>query len=422
MNEVPTTKISQQEAIERVLEVTRMLAAPFDLDAMLGAIIDAAERVLDADAARLWMYDPERDDLVLQLAGPSNVIRLPAGHGLVGGCARTRKAVNIHDCYADPRFQRIADKKLGYRTRNMLAVPMIGYQSSLVGVLQVLNRHEGSFDESDERIGATLAAQGAVAVQRVQMVEQLVASEKLDKEVTVAREIQMGTLPKVMPSTPGYDIYGLFRPTEQTGGDTFDFVPITDDRLLLLMGDATGHGFGPALSATQVRSMLRVAVRMGASLDTAFFHLNNQLCEDLPEDRFVTAFLGELDAKQHTVQFYSAGQGPILHFHAANGEFAWYEPTTYPLGIQVHRGMKESQSLQLEPGDVLGLISDGIYEYVNASRDHFGEKRVAAVVREHHNKPMSELSTILLEAARGFGGAEPQADDVTIVFLRRLPG
>ena len=85
---------------------------------------------------------------------------------------------------------------------------------------------------------------------------------------------------------------GTFSPTDQTGGDLFDFVQLGDDRLFLLMGDATGHGIGPALSATQVRAMLRVALRLGASLDEAFVHVNDQLVEDLPADRFVTAFFG----------------------------------------------------------------------------------------------------------------------------------
>ena len=123
------------------------------------------------------------------------------------------------------------------------------------------------------------------------------------------------------------------------------------------MGDATGHGIGPALSATQVRAMLRVALRLEASLDDAFRHINDQLVEDLPDDRFVTAFFGLLDAVRHQVKFHSGGQGPIMHFHAGDGTYSWYEPSTFPLGYMDQNSLNDPHIVDLAPGDILGLIS-----------------------------------------------------------------
>ena len=191
----------------------------------------------------------------------------------------------------------------------MLTIPLIGYEDSLIGVLQILNKNNGVFDDQDEYVAQALAAQAAVVLHRVKMTEAIIASEKLDQEITVARDVQMGTLPKRMPAVAGYDIAGTFTPTDQTGGDLYDFVPVSESQLFVLMGDATGHGIGPALSATQVRAMLRVALRLGAGLDDAFRHINDQLVEDLPDDRFVTAFFGLLDASQHQVKFHSGGPG-----------------------------------------------------------------------------------------------------------------
>ncbi len=183
-------------------------------------------------------------------------------------------------------------------------------------MLQLLNKSIGVFDENDERVASALAAQCAVAVQRAQLTEALLLNERLDEEVSLAREIQMSTLPTEMPDVPGYDLHGQFLPTGHAGGDLFDLV-VLDGQLFILMGDATGHGFGPALSATQMQAMLRVAFRCGADLDEAYRHVNNQLEEDLPDDRFVTAFMGFLDPQRHVIRYHSGGQGPILHFRAA---------------------------------------------------------------------------------------------------------
>jgi sigma-B regulation protein RsbU (phosphoserine phosphatase) len=409
----------QAAALNRILDVTRKLAAPFDLDTMLKEVVDAARNILDADRGTVFLYDEAADELFIKVATGMDAIRIPADKGIVGECARTRKLINVPDCYADERFNRAIDKKTGYRTRCMLTIPLIGYEDSLIGVLQILNKNDGTFDDQDEFVAQALAAQAAVVLHRVKMTEAIIASEKLDQEITVARDVQMGTLPKRMPAVSGYDIAGTFTPTDQTGGDLYDFVPVSDRQLFVLMGDATGHGIGPALSATQVRAMLRVALRLGANLDDAFRHINDQLVEDLPDDRFVTAFFGLLDADRHEMKFHSGGQGPIMHYHAATADYSWYEPSTFPLGYINQDDLGAARAVTLEPGDVLGLISDGIYEYENEAGEQFGHLGLRRVVDELHAGSMDELVRNIMGETYSHGGTVPQADDITIVLIRR---
>jgi sigma-B regulation protein RsbU (phosphoserine phosphatase) len=411
----------ETQALRRILEVTRKLAAPFDLDTMLSEVVDAARNILDADRGTVFLYDEESDELVIRVATGIEPIRIPANKGIVGESAKTRKLINVPDCYADDRFNRAIDKNTGYRSRCMLTIPLVGYEDSLVGVLQILNKNRGVFDEQDEFVASALAAQAAVVLHRVKITEAMIASDKLDREITVARDVQMGTLPKQMPDVKGYDIAGTFSPTDQTGGDLYDFVPLSEHQLFLLMGDATGHGIGPALSATQVRSMLRVALRLGANLDDAFIHINDQLVEDLPDDRFVTAFFGLLDALEHRVQFHSGGQGPIMHYHAATGEYDWHPASTFPLGYMNQTDLDESLVINMQPGDILGLISDGIYEYENESGTQFGQDGVREIVDQHDSLTMNEMVLSMMRAARRHGGGVPQADDITVVLVRRQP-
>jgi sigma-B regulation protein RsbU (phosphoserine phosphatase) len=167
--------------------------------------------------------------------------------------------------------------------------------------------------------------------------------------------------------------------------------------------------------------MIRVALRLGASLDDTFRHVNDQLAEDLPPDRFVTAFLGLLDARTNEVEFHAGGQGPLLHYRASEDRLEWHGPTTFPLGAMPQFNLQPAQRLRLEPGDVLGLISDGIYEYGNPRGELFGEARVGEVVRACRGLPMQELVTRLLIAVQEFGDGADQADDVTVVVIRRDP-
>ena len=410
---------SEAIALRRVLEVTRKLAAPFDLDTMLAEVVDASRKILNADRGTVFLYDEETNELVVRVATELGNIRIPADKGIVGESAQSRKLINVPDCYADDRFNRAIDKQTGYKSRCMLTIPLIGYEDSLIGVLQILNKNDGTFDEQDEFIAVALAAQAAVVLHRAKITEQIIESERLDREISVARDVQIGTLPKEMPTIEGYEFAGAFSPTDQTGGDLYDFIPLDDVRLFLLMGDATGHGIGPALSATQVRAMLRVALRLNSSLDDAFVHINDQLCDDLPDDRFVTGFFGLLDARTHSVRFHSGGQGPIMQYHALSGDYDWHPATTFPLGYMPQVDLKPALEMQLAPGDVLGVISDGIYEYENEDGVQFGQSGVAAVIDSMPGASAEELVTEIMRAARSHGGSVAQADDITIVLARR---
>src|SRR4029077_17925606 len=214
-----------------------------------------------------------------------------------------------------PRFDPAVDKASGYRTRCMLTLPLVDHKDILVGVMQGLNKSGSVFNADDEILATALAAQCAVALQRVRMTAALIEGEKMRQELEMARAVQMTPLPAVMPTLPGYDLYGTSRPASLTGGDTFDLALI-DQGLLTVLGDATGHGIAPALSVTQMHAMLRMAFRLGADLETAFTQVNNQLAATLADDRFITAFIGLLDAATHRMRFHSGGQAPILHFQA----------------------------------------------------------------------------------------------------------
>ena len=239
--------------IEAMLAVTRALAAPFDLPTMLQAVTNAACRVLQAERCSVWLLDAAASELVLEVASDLQRVRLPLGVGLVGACALERRLVNVPDCYADPRFDADIDRASGFHTRCSLTLPLVDHQGALVGVMQLLNKAGGIFAAADEALAEALAAQCAVALTRVRMTAALIEGECLRQELELARQVQLRTLPAAMPEVPGYAMHGQLpagiadrrrhlRPGYTTRG------------LLVVLGDATGHGIGPALSVTQMHA------------------------------------------------------------------------------------------------------------------------------------------------------------------------
>lgn len=410
-----------QADFETVLEVTRALAAPFELRSLLSTIADAACRVLHAERASVWLLDEGATELVLEVANDAPPLRLPLGRGLVGACAAEGRTVNVPDCYADPRFAATVDRATGFRTRNSLSLPLVDHRSTLVGVMQVLNHHSGPFGPRDVSLAEALAAQCAVALSRVRLAGAQREAERLHHELALARAVQMATLPSRLPEVPGYDVHGVFLPAEETGGDAYDIAPSAHG-LLLLLADAAGHGIAPALAVTQMHAMLRMALRLGTDLETAFREVNDQLADTLADGRFVNTFMGLLDTAAHRLRFISGGHGPILHIGAAEGRITRHRATSFPLGAMPLPGPRRAVEMDMAPGDLLALVTDGLFEQPDPQGRPYGVATAEQVLVAGRHQPTAELAQALLDDLWRHARGTPQADDVTMVLLRRLPG
>ncbi len=253
---------------------------------------------------------------------------------------------------------------------------------------------------------------------------------KLERDIQLARQIQEGTFPDRLPKLRGLQIDAWSEPADETGGDTFDVVGcrrgpagivLTNeqpDRAVLLMADATGHGIGPAISVTQVRAMLRMAVRLCDDLATIVRHLNDQLRADLPEGRFITAWLGKLDASARTLTSFSAGQGPILHYRATRETCDVLPADTLPLGVITDLEIDIAPPVTLEPGDIVAVISDGIFEAADRTGKQFGTERVTDLIVSNCDKSPSEIIAELRASVDRFTGGAPADDDRTGIIIK----
>ncbi len=253
---------------------------------------------------------------------------------------------------------------------------------------------------------------------------------RLERDLAIARKIQQHTFPDRLPILPGFDIDAFSEPAEQTGGDTYDVIarsprglPARDDEdvmsAVLLLADVTGHGIGPALSAVQVRAMLRMAVLIDADLTMIARHLNAQLTSDLFGGRFITAWLGELDASKGTLTYFSAGQAPLIHYHAKEDRFEFLEADAPPFGIDEDLQIDAGPPLVLEPGDIFAVFSDGVFESHGAGDERFGEDRVLAIIRKHRGESCGRILLEVRKALADFGAGAQADDDRTAVLVKR---
>jgi phosphoserine phosphatase len=422
----------------KLIELSRRLAATGDLQSILSTVIDALRDLLDADRATVFEFDPRTNELFTQVAhgigdaadAPS-VIRIPMGAGIAGAAATSKRIINIPDAYADERFNRSVDQRTGYRTRTILAIPLLDHDGVMVGVAQVLNRREGVFTDEDEMLAEGLAANAAVAMKRGRLIEDRIERERLEREMDVAKDIQAGTFPSEIPQAPGWDVAGESNPAEFCGGDAYDVVGLVDGSIapagaepqeyVFAIADATGHGVASALSSVQMRGMMRLGLRLRQPIVKIAEEINAQLCEDLPDGRFVTAWLARIDCRTGDVHTVSAGQGPILIYRRATDDFLSHGADMPPLGVfPLPYADADSQRFRLEPGDILVAITDGFYEAPNPQKDRFDEDRIKEIVRANRDRSSREILDAIKKVVHDFSEHQPLEDDQTGLIIRRL--
>jgi serine phosphatase RsbU (regulator of sigma subunit) len=292
---------------------------------------------------------------------------------------------------------------------------------------------QGDLEEAAE-VESGLAEVRQLADAQKRMREGLRSLLKLEGDLQVARQIQQNTFPQNLPSLRGFELDGYSDPADETGGDTYDVIGLQTDarsasivlteenakRAVLLLADATGHGIGPALSVTQLRAMLRMLVRTGNDLPSIARHINEQLCADLPGARFITVWLGLIDADSGALTSWSAGQGPLLRYHASRDAFEVTLPDAPPAGILPDMPIEIAAQLELSPGDLYVVLSDGIFEAANPDDERFGEEAVQNVIREHRAGSASEILLAIRSAVDAFARGRPADDDRTGIVIKRV--
>jgi PAS domain S-box-containing protein len=237
------------------------------------------------------------------------------------------------------------------------------------------------------------------------------------REFSLARTIQQGLLPKAPPVLPGLEIAGASHPAQETGGDYFDFIPMSDGHWGIAIGDASGHGIGPALLVAETRAYLRAFALTNRDPGQVLDSVNQRLVEDITGDYFVTLFLGRLHPLTRSLVYSSAGHLPAYVLDGRGEVKLVLQSTGLPLALGPAGAFPNSPAVCLEPGDLLFLLSDGIVEASAGDGPLFGIGRTLEVVRAHRHEPPGEIIAALMHQVREWSGSA-QADDMTAIIIK----
>lgn len=244
--------------------------------------------------------------------------------------------------------------------------------------------------------------------------------QEMEHELQIARSIQESLLPKIRPQIAGFHVAGWNRSAVDTGGDFYDWKKLPDGRWVVVLADVTGHGIGPAILASVCRAYSRASFNTRDSLPTAIKNINDSFAADLTPERFATFVAVVIEEGSDHVELISAGHGPLLIYEAESGNFRYLLAQALPLGILPEMDGAIPVALEMKPGDMILLITDGFFEWQNPKEEEFGAYQLAAVVKQFSDREPEIVIAELYDAVLKFSQGTPQKDDLTAVLIKRV--
>lgn len=262
---------------------------------------------------------------------------------------------------------------------------------------------------------------------------QLVMNERLARELEIAREIQMGLLPKETPTVGPIELGTLYRAASQVGGDLYDFFWVSEDELGIVVADVSGKGVPGSLVMTMAKAVIRakamksdapthkLPAALGGGPASVIRKTNQMIAQDIKKGMFITANYGILNIKTLRFMFVSAGHNDTLVYNSQTQELRSYNPKGIALGLDkgtVFDTMLQEQEISLSSGDLVIQFTDGITEAMNENRDEFGDDRLKEAIQKYAHLKVNDFLIELDKEIRNFTRGFTQSDDITAVVIK----
>jgi sigma-B regulation protein RsbU (phosphoserine phosphatase) len=409
------------EIYRGLVEVSALINSFTDFDELLRAILEVARRVMQAEAASLFLRDDADGhlDLVIASRGEGEFtqpkIRVESGQGIAGWVLEHGESLLIPDAYADSRFFRGADHATGFRTRSILCSPL-KWNDRVIGVLQVLNpRGKDAFEPEDLDGFDAYSNLIATAIQKVRAIERMREQERIERDVAIAAEIQQELLSRAIPTEiPGVVFASYNKAATDVGGDFFFVLPRGPSEIYFAIGDVSGKGMPASLLMAQTLSAMQFVFATTTSPANALATLNSTLHDHIVRGMFVTLLVGRMIPEAGRIELASAGHCRPFLVRAEGEPIEIFTEGALPLGVLPQVSYKQGK-VEIAPGDFLVCFTDGLSESRDPRTDAFFDETMAG----HLRGPFTTAQSIvdhLVTVERQHRDDTPPKDDLTLLI------
>jgi sigma-B regulation protein RsbU (phosphoserine phosphatase) len=410
------TRVARQARSLAVLnEIARDLTSILNLDDLLKHIGEQLKRLTDYQLFSVLLLDKTGSKLEHRFSlryGETIQMKhdIKLGDGLVGYAALHKEPVVVPDVKLDPRYIN-----LNPDTRSELVVPLV-YQGKVIGVLDLEHTRRGYFVEQHVRTLTTLAAQVAIAIENARLYETVTRQEQqMQHDLELARELQMRIMPPSFPRLRAAQVYARFQSARLIGGDLYDFVPYSRERMGVAIGDVTGKGAPAAIYAALVSGFLRSHARGELGPADLLKAINRSLTERPISAQYISMIFALWDERRRVLRLANSGLPRPIHCH--DGKVETLRVEGLPLGL-FPTAEYDEVTVRPQPGDLLVFLTDGITDASDAEGKMFGRTRLEQVVTDHRHGTTQHLVDAIFAAVAAHAASAEVFDDQTVVVLK----
>jgi|GEM_PF-2798870 len=424
----------REREFQAILRITERINAGMDLDGILQTSYEDLSQIIPYNRIGLSLIDDHGETVVARWARSDRPILLSSGFSarLEGSSLEQilrslepRILNDLEDYLATHPDSESTRLIVEEGMRSSLTCPLI-VRGRPIGFMFFSSVEKNAYGNAHVAVFQQIAGQLAGAVERGRLYAELTLQKAMiDRQnramfadMTLARSVQEALLPDPEMAVPGLEVAFDYRPVEQTGGDLLDVTPLPDGRVLLMVGDAVGHGSQGALIMASTKAALHAAIQHRQPGDV--LAAVNRVLARILLHRFVTATCCVVSPAEDVAEFSSAGHPPPLLYRASNGSAQLLNvPSGMPLGVRADAEY-ESGTLPFSVGDVLLLCTDGILEARNAARESFGERRLLRLLRKLGTEQTLAIRDGIVRAVAEHVHGVPREDDMTLLVARRV--
>ncbi|MGH9379992.1 MAG: PP2C family protein-serine/threonine phosphatase [Thermoanaerobaculia bacterium] len=389
--------------LQALYDVGLAIASTLEIERLVPEILAHAVALLDARRGALYLTRDGRLEREATLAGTARQVALP-----------DEPTVRCLLAGEQPDAQDLLPG-----ARHLLAVA-VGDESRPRGLLVVADKESrsgvGPFSRGDRQTLSLFANQAAIALETAELHAQALEKEGLERELSLASQIQARLLPTSFPRLPGHEVYGWSRPARQVGGDYYDLLPLQEQRFGFVLGDVTGKGMPAALMVSTLHAAWRLLAAAGEAQEL-LTRINGYLFRSSAANHFATLFFGSLDPASGHVRYINAGHNPAVVV-SADGSSRLLPSGGLPIGL-LEGSRWQEQETRLAPGELLCVYSDGLTEANAADGEELGLDRLTGLLVAGRDRPLADLMDDLRAQLDAWAADTPQSDDQTVLLLRR---
>ena len=415
----------QAERIARQLDDLRtvhgladLLSGTLDLQAILNLTVQRVVEVMPVKACAIRLLNQETGELVIKAVHNLSEEYLRKGPVLLGkspidSAAFAGQTVYIEDAPTDPRI-RYPENARREGIVSGLCVPLT-YRGQTVGIIRVYTARRHVFSDSEGSLLRSIGSQAASAIIHSRLYAEQVESERVQRQVEAAAQIQRRMLPSRAPVMPGLTFGCVYDPTLQVGGDFYDFIELPQGYLGVCIADVVGKGMPAALMMASIRSALRAYAPSAASPGETVAQVNRHMYRDTPVADFATLAYGVFSPDGRNFAYCNAGHLPPLLLRGER--FIELTAGGLVIGIQPDEPY-DQETVALRSGDLLVMVTDGVTEAMDFHDENFGQQRLLSSIWRHRRLEAQQLAGQILWDMRRFVGLAEQSDDITIVVAK----